>query len=79
MILTTVDLMSIVSAGGGVILDTKNRTTQELMSIAAASRNNGAKIILTNLAFRTTQELMNIASAGKGNVIFLIDNKLPEF
>ncbi|MFH1614381.1 MAG: hypothetical protein ABIG61_04765 [Planctomycetota bacterium] len=78
MILTTQDIVSIVSAGGGMVLDTKNRTTQDLISITSASRNKGSKIILKNLSFRTTQELVSIASAGNGNVIFLIDNKIPE-
>jgi hypothetical protein len=78
MILTTQDLISIVSAGGGIILDTKHKTTQDLISIAAASRNKGSKIVLTNLSIKTTQDLISIASAGNGNVIFLIDNKLPK-
>ncbi|MGD0078281.1 MAG: hypothetical protein ABSB91_06615 [Sedimentisphaerales bacterium] len=78
MILTTNDLISIVSAGGGIVLDTKNRTTQELISIAAASRNKGSKVILTNLSFKTTMDLVSIGAAGNGNVIFMIDNKIPE-
>jgi hypothetical protein len=78
VILTTTDLVSIVGAGGGIILDTRFKTTQELVSIAFASRHKGSKIILTNLSLRTSQDLVSIASAGDGNVIFLVDNKIPE-
>lgn len=78
MLLTTTDLIGIVSAGGGIILDTEYKTTEELVSIASASKHKGAKIILKNLTYRTTLELVSIASAGNGNVIFLIDNKVPK-
>ena len=64
------DLISIVAAGGGLDLDVGNRTSSELLSLASAASQSGARIILRGLGGRMISELISIASAGKGAVQF---------
>ena len=64
------DLISIVATGGGLDLDVGNRTSSELISIASAASQSGARIIFRGLNGRMISELINIASAGKGAVQF---------
>tara|TARA_R110001606_G_scaffold353908_1_gene504597 strand:+ start:515 stop:739 length:225 start_codon:yes stop_codon:yes gene_type:complete len=66
---TTDSLVRIVSAGGGLIIDCKGKTTDSLVRIASASKQNGSKVIMTNLKGKTTDSLVRIGSAGQGNVI----------
>ena len=72
MLLEPNDIVSIVGAGGGVILDLNeiHYTVTDLVSIAGASRSKGAKIILRNLPALKQADLVSIAGAGGGNVIF---------
>ena len=64
------DLISIVAAGGGLDLDVGNRTSGELLRIASAASQSGARIIFRGLDGRMISELISIASAGKGAVQF---------
>lgn len=66
----TNELMSILAAGGGITLRGSVRTTQDLMSLAAAARTGGARLILTEMQTRSTQEVLSISAAGKGHVEF---------
>ena len=72
--LSTDEIVRIVAAGGGIILDTKYKSTDELVRIAASSKPNGAKVILRNLTYKSTDELVRIGAAGKGNVIFDLES-----
>ena len=46
----------------------ENRTTRELVQIAAAGANSGANLIFIGLSKLSTRELVQIAAAGKGCV-----------
>ena len=67
---TTDELVKIVAAGGGLVVEGGRRTTDELVKIAAAARHSGAYIVFKNTAMRKTDALIKIAAAGKGKVIF---------
>lgn len=64
------DLISIATAGGGLDLDVSGRASNELMSIASAASQSGARIIFRGLGGRMISELISIAAAGKGAVQF---------
>ena len=66
----TDQLVRIVSAGGGMIIDGDGKMTDQLVRIAEAASQSGAKIIITNVGTKITDQLVRIATAGKGNVIF---------
>ena len=61
-------LVSIVSNGGGIIIDGSAYSTDQLAEISAAS--SGAKIIITNINSKSTDQLCKIADVSNGNVIF---------
>lgn len=75
MLLSTDDIVKIVAAGGGIILDTKFKTQADLVRIAAASRKKGPKIVLRNLTDRSADDLVVIAAAGQGAVIFDLEQE----
>jgi len=66
---TTDQLVRIVSAGGGLIIDGESKITDQLVNIASASSQSNSKIIITNISPKTSDQLVRIESAGKGNVI----------
>lgn len=70
MAFTTDSLVRIAAAGGGLIMDSKGHTVDNLVRIAAATKQNGAKIILTNISGFTVDSLVRIGAASDGNVIF---------
>lgn len=70
MAFTTESLVRIAAAGGGLVMDCKGHTVESLVKIAAATSQNGAKIILTNPYGLTVESLVRIGAAGNGNVIF---------
>ena len=67
---TTEELVRIVNAGGGLVLEVTRRPTDELAKIAAAAKRSGATVIFRHVATRKTDDLAKIAAAGKGVVIF---------
>lgn len=67
--MTSGDLRSIASSGGGLILDASKFTAGDLRSIASASEKN-ASIYLKNISKFTAGDLRSIASAGNGTVVF---------
>ena len=67
---TTDELVLIAAAGGGLTIDAKTRTMNELVRIAAAASNHGSRINILNANSKTTDELVSIAAAGKGCVLF---------
>ena len=66
---TTDDLVKIAAAGGGFRISAA-RPVNDLVRIAAAAANGGAKIIIAKAAAVQTMDLVRIASAGKGRVFF---------
>jgi hypothetical protein len=66
---STLELVQIASAGGGLRLEASLRSTLELVQIAAAASKSGARITFSGLTLRPTLELVQIASAGRGNII----------
>jgi len=67
---TTDELIELVRAGGGLVLDAGRRSTDELVRIVTAARKSGSTIILRKVALRKNEALMRISEAGKGHVIF---------
>ena len=65
---TTEQIIQIVSAGGGVIID-GSQPIDELVQIAAAASGSGATVIIKNADEKTTLRLTEIGAAGQGNVI----------
>ena len=65
---TAEQLIQIVAAGGGVIID-GSQTINELVQIAAAASGSGATVIIKNADAQTTRRLTEISAAGRGNVI----------
>ncbi|MCG7560858.1 hypothetical protein [Pseudoalteromonas sp. McH1-42] len=66
----TNQIVNIVASGGGVIVDAEGKMADQLIKIAAASVNSGAKVIIKNADSKMTDQLVKIAAAGRGNVIF---------
>lgn len=64
------DLVRIVAAGGSLTLDASGRSTEELLLIAAAAAESGARVDLRGLGNRSTDELVLIAKAGAGAIVF---------
>lgn len=69
MALNCTDLIKIVQAGGGLIIDSKKYSATDVIKIANAS-NEKSPITLKNAAYFSTSDLIKIANAGKGNVFF---------
>jgi len=65
---TTEQLLQIVTAGGGIIID-GSQPIDELVQIAAAASGSGATVIIKNADTKTTHRLTEISAAGRGNVI----------
>lgn len=66
----TADLIRIVAAGGGLRLPAMQRTTDDLVRIAAAAALSGSRVFLLGMSPRATDDLIRIGAAGKGNVVF---------
>lgn len=68
--LTVLDLQTIASYGGGMIIDAKSIPINDLTSIASYASNKQAQIIIKNASIIPPIELQSIASFSKGCVIF---------
>lgn len=66
---STVDLCSIMRAGGGVKLPC-NRSAVDFSSIARAGGDSGAKLTITGAEALSTVDLCSIGRANPGNVFF---------
>lgn len=69
-VMTTLDLINIASAGGGMRINAAPKNTLDLINIAAAAGKSGAKIVFVGVKAKNVIDLINIANAGKGNVSF---------
>jgi hypothetical protein len=63
-------LINILRAGGGLILDAATQAPEQLLRMATAAAGSGATLILRNADYKPPDQLMNIAAAGRGRVIF---------
>ncbi|MFC1524648.1 hypothetical protein ACFL6N_07650 [Thermodesulfobacteriota bacterium] len=66
---STIDLIRIAAAGGGMYVSA-NKSTDDLIKIAAAASSKGVRIFVTNASRKSTDNLIRIAAAGKGSVMF---------
>jgi hypothetical protein len=66
---SVMDLRSIASAGGGMILDASKYSCMDLKSIASAAGGMKAQLTLRNLSHLSVLDLRAIASAGTGCVV----------
>jgi DNA replication protein len=67
---STVELVQIAAAGGGLRLPASSKATVELVQIAAAVSGKAARLFISNAGCKSTVELVQIATAGKGCVVF---------
>ena len=68
--LSTDQLVQIVANGGGLEFDASNRTTQDLVQLAANAARRQAHLVLIGCANRAATDLVQIAANGKGFVRF---------
>ena len=66
---STEDLIRLVQAGGGLRLSATDRTTDDLVRIAAAAAEWGVPVTFSGLASRSTDDLLLIVDAGQGVVV----------
>lgn len=71
----TDQILKIVEAGGGVIID-GDKLTDQLIKLASAGAKSNAMIIIKGSDSKLTDQLIKIAKAGKGRVIFDLTNKI---
>ncbi|ASM79210.1 hypothetical protein VITFI_CDS3433 (plasmid) [Vitreoscilla filiformis] len=64
------DLIQIAAAGGGLTLNAKTISLNDLVRIAAAASTLRATLKLTSAGERSVSDLVKIAAAGKGCVVF---------
>jgi hypothetical protein len=67
---STQDLVRVAVAGGGFRLDAASRSTDELVTIAAAASEWGVRLVFVGMDARSTDDLVKIADAGEGTVEF---------
>ena len=64
------ELVQIVVAGGGFVINAGPRRTDELVQIAVAASKKGARVTFNGLGGRQIGEIVQIAVAGKGCIVF---------
>lgn len=68
--MNTSDLVQLAAAGGGFTISAQGRPASDLVTIAAAASNKGARLVIVGVGSRVLSELVQIAAAGKGCVSF---------
>lgn len=66
---STEELIRLVQAGGGLKLTATDRSTEDLVLIAAAAAEWGVFVTFSGLEGRTTDDLLRIVAAGQGSVV----------
>ncbi|WP_396328914.1 hypothetical protein [Burkholderia anthina] len=64
------DLIRLAGAGAGFRIDAGLRLTNDLVRIAAAAAQGGARITFAGMALRPRDDVIRIAAAGRGNISF---------
>lgn len=74
MILLPQTLLSIIQAGGGLVIDLNKQSLlpQTLVQLASAASVSGATIVIRNPNFLLPKTMVQIALAGGGRVTFEI-------
>ncbi|MBN9545032.1 MAG: hypothetical protein J0I19_06140 [Alphaproteobacteria bacterium] len=67
------ELVRIVAAGGGMKIDSRLHSPDDLTRIAAAASGKKAHIHFSNCVWLTVDQLTRIAAAGQGAVFFSAD------
>ncbi len=67
---SVLDIKSIITSGGGMILDAKQFSVIDLKSIANLAAGKQIQIVLKNLQGKSTIDLKSIAFSGNGYVVF---------
>lgn len=62
--MTTLEIRSILSTGGNVIVDASKFTALELRTMASTAQSKGVKITIHNADSKTALECRGIAAAG---------------
>jgi DNA replication protein len=67
---STDDLVKILAAGGGLVLDAGRKSIDDLMKIARAGAEGECLVTMRNVGEKTTEELIKIVTVGDGSVVF---------
>jgi hypothetical protein len=67
-------IIDILRARGGLIVDGSKRRPEELLEMARAAANFRVPLVLRNMDDRTQEQLLAIARAGKGRVLLELDS-----
>lgn len=70
MSISMLDLKSIVTKGGGIVIAANKVSALDLKSLATKSGESGAKITVKNPHALSALDLKSIATKGNGNVTF---------
>lgn len=65
-----IELTSLAKTGGGFRIDASKRTTTDLIQIAAAAKEGGARVFFAGMSTRSGDELLEIARVAAGRVVF---------
>ncbi|EPC4015864.1 hypothetical protein ACRZOS_000167 [Enterobacter kobei] len=68
--LTVLDLQTLASFGGGMIIDAKRISANDLKTIVSFGNAQNISITIKNASIIPINELKTIASFSKGSVIF---------
>jgi hypothetical protein len=67
-------MIDILRARGGLIVDGSKRRPEELLDLARAAASSRVTLVLRNMEDRTQEQLLAIARAGKGRVLLELDS-----
>jgi hypothetical protein len=67
-------MIDILRARGGLIVDGSKRRPEELLDLARAASSSRVTLVLRNMEDRTQEQLLAIARAGKGRVLLELDS-----
>lgn len=67
------DLLNILRAGGGLVLDGRHFQIPDLISMAKAAGEARTRLVLRNAVTVRTADPIAIAKAGKGYVLFEVE------
>jgi hypothetical protein len=68
--MTVLNLQTIVTAGGCIVINASDYNVLNLQAIAMAGKKSGGKLHIKNANSLTVQNCQAIASANPGNVTF---------
>lgn len=68
--MTALEIRTILSSGGNVVVDATKFTALELRTMASTAQSNGTKITIRNANTKTALECRGIASAGGTGTVF---------